>query len=110
MIVNDNVNVEQEDEELTAYINENIEKLQNDAKIRLMKVMRKNRREIKRLNDHATECLISNNKDGYKYAINKIRSIAGLSDNNQLDVLWETSRERVIQLIYEASNSVRGDE
>ncbi|CAL9965603.1 hypothetical protein VPHD480_0104 [Vibrio phage D480] len=58
--------------------------------------IKKNKREIKRLHKHAQECLINDNKDGYIYAIGKLRKLTGhVVGDDVLETLWQTSREQV---------------
>ncbi|AUR85830.1 coil containing protein [Vibrio phage 1.081.O._10N.286.52.C2] len=62
--------------------------------------IKKNQREITRLRKHAEECLISNNKAGYIYAIGKLRAFTGQSvAEDVLEVLWTTSREQVMSIV-----------
>ncbi|MGL5306478.1 MAG: DUF2654 domain-containing protein [Aeromonas veronii] len=73
------------------------------AEKRAAKILKKNSREINRLQKHAEECLYTMNREGYIYAIGKIRTIIRkpLSDE-ALGVLFDTSIERLIELANEA--------
>lgn len=69
---------------------------------RAMKVLTKNKREIKRLELLAKEALVEGNKTSYIYAISKIRSIVRKPiDADIMETLWKTSRERVLELMQE---------
>lgn len=62
---------------------------------------KKNKKEIDRLKKHASDSLITNNKDGYIYSIRKLRKITfqkPLSDD-VLKSLFITSKEKVDELI-----------
>lgn len=70
---------------------------------RARKVLKQHKREIERLKKHAEECLYQLNREGYVYAIGKIRKIirSPLSDF-ELNALYDTSVERIIELAREA--------
>lgn len=70
---------------------------------RARKILKQHKREIDRLKKHAEKCLYELNRDGYVYAIGKIRTIirSPLSDF-ELNALYETSVERIIELAREA--------
>ena len=70
---------------------------------RARKVLKKHKREIDRLKAHAEHCLYNLNREGYVYAIGKIRTIirSPLSDM-ELNALYDTSVERIIELAREA--------
>lgn len=69
---------------------------------RARKILKKHKREIDRLKAHAEQCLYNLNREGYVYAIGKIRTIirSPLSDM-ELNALYDTSVERVIELANE---------
>ncbi|CAM0044558.1 hypothetical protein VPHF86_0098 [Vibrio phage F86] len=61
--------------------------------------VRKNKREIARLRKHAEACLFSENKEGYIYAIGKLREFTGNPvSRDVLETLWETSHEQVVKI------------
>lgn len=77
--------------------------IQEQAKREASRILKKNKREIERLKKHGQMCLLSGNKHGYVYAINKLR---GIYKQPQVDAatgetLYETSRQRLIELIQE---------
>ncbi|MGL5582930.1 MAG: DUF2654 domain-containing protein [Cetobacterium sp.] len=76
-----------------------VDPFQAIADKRAKKILKKNKREIDRLKAHAEKCLYEMNKEGYKYAIGKIRTIIRkpLSDE-LLEVLYNTSLERIIEI------------
>lgn len=49
--------------------------VQKEAKRRATKILKKNKREIKRLKSHAEKCLLTGNEFGYIYAIRKLKQI-----------------------------------
>ncbi|CAL9973971.1 hypothetical protein VPHD479_0176 [Vibrio phage D479] len=62
--------------------------------------MRKNAREIKRLRAHAEKCLLDENKEGYIYAVGKLRKIIGKEvSRDVLETMYETSLEEVVKII-----------
>lgn len=78
--------------------NEKLTQEQKEFRDRMFKkIFTKNRREITRLEKHAKHCLITNNKDGYIYAIGKLRKIVGKGEIDQqtAESLWLTSKERL---------------
>ena len=76
------------------------------AEKRAAKILKKNKREIDRLQKHAEECLFSMNREGYIYAIGKIRTIIRKPLSHEaLGVLFDTSVERLIELANEAIKS-----
>lgn len=68
------------------------------------KILKKNRREIERLKLHAEKCLFELNREGYIYAIGKIRTIIRKPLSHEaLGALYDTSVERLIELAKEAA-------
>ncbi|AGN30118.1 hypothetical protein VPFG_00116 [Vibrio phage nt-1] len=89
-----------EDQEVLDYLDEM--QLRRKALIEkeAQRRIKKNSREIKRLRKHAEKCLIEDNKDGYIYAIRKLRSITGQPvADDVLETLWKTSRDQVLTII-----------
>lgn len=75
---------------------------------RAKKVLKKHSKEISRLKKHAEKCLFELNKDGYIYAIGKIRTIIRKPmDQESLGVLYDTSVERLIEIANEATKSIK---
>jgi len=77
--------------------NEQIEELSNtpvynQAMRQAEKFLKKNRREWKRLHNHAQEALFDNNKEQYCYAIKKMRDILKQPYTEELiDEMWKSS-------------------
>lgn len=63
--------------------------------------MKKYKKEIDRLKQHAEDCLITNNKDGYIYAIDKLRQLTFKKklDYKTMESLYITSKEKVDEII-----------
>lgn len=75
--------------------------IKNESERRAALYFKKNKKEIDRLKKHASDSLITNNKDGYIYSIRKLRKISfqkPLSDS-VLESLYITSKEKVDELI-----------
>lgn len=86
-----------EDVELTKAINE---AQQNQIDKHTALFFKKNKRELKRLEEWAKTTLIEGNKEGYIYAIRKLRAVTGKSvSEDVLETLYETSRDEVLKII-----------
>ncbi|EQA7786751.1 DUF2654 domain-containing protein [Acinetobacter baumannii] len=99
-----------EDEELhTEFDAERIQrKLENDAKRKADKLIKKNKRELERLKKHAGECLITNNFDGYSYAIKKLRKFYRQPYNDELiKLMWNSSREAMLDIAHNAAKNLK---
>ncbi|QDH49153.1 hypothetical protein PHYNN_115 [Pantoea phage Phynn] len=69
--------------------------------------MRKNRREWKRLNNRASDALLSGDKEAYSYAIRKMRDMMKQPYNEKLiESMWVSSRAAVIDMIRSAQRKV----
>ena len=91
-----------EDTELTEQINKTLNQSQLAAEKEAQQRIKKHKREIKRLNEYATSCLINDKKEGYIYCISKLRSIINKPVSRDiLESLWKTSRERVVAIMAE---------
>lgn len=67
---------------------------------RATKILSKNKREIKRLEELGKAALLCGNKESYKYAVGKVRKIIQKPvDDEILEVLWKTSYEQVKEII-----------
>ncbi|QAX98607.1 hypothetical protein AsFcp4_185 [Aeromonas phage AsFcp_4] len=68
------------------------------------KYLAKHGKEIKRLREHAEECLHVCNKDGYIYAIEKLRVLTMQKpiERSVLESLWLSSKQRYDELVMEA--------
>ncbi|BES53229.1 hypothetical protein [Aeromonas phage phiWae14] len=96
-------------DEIETEIKERQEKVLRElAEKRAKKHLAKNAREIERLKQHAEECLHVCNKDGYIYAISKLRKITMQSvlDKDVLESLWMSSKQRYDELVVEAYKQV----
>lgn len=64
-----------------------------EVKARVDKILKKNKREIKRLKQWAETCIFKGNKDGYIYAISKLRSIykQPALTKDEADVMWNST-------------------
>lgn len=95
------------DEYVDNVLNQKYEFAQKAAKKAADKKVRKFRRELSRLNALATESLINDNKESYKYAIGKIREFTGKPvTDDVMEMLYKTSRERYVELVQEAKEIV----
>lgn len=73
------------------------------------KHMKQNGREINRLKNHMYECLITNNINGYVYALEKIRRLC-LQSALPVDVMesmYRSSKMSVDELVYK---TMRGED
>lgn len=93
--------VEQIDEDEYERIQKVIEEeKRRQANALATKIFKKNRREIKRLNDHAAAAVLENNFEAYKYAICKLRDIYKQPYNDEIiRVNWQTTRQQVWEII-----------
>lgn len=70
-------------------------------------ILKKYKREIKRLNLHAQGAVLENNFDAYKYAIEKLRTIYRQPYNDELIVnMWATTRHQIWSLINAGTKEV----
>lgn len=91
-----------EDKELTDHLNNMLSNKQEQIKRKVNKMVRKHRREMKRLRILGENALINGKEEQYVYAIGKIRSLVGMNiPDDILHTMYKTSRERVLQLIDE---------
>lgn len=81
------------------------EKIKQDANKKAEKILRKNKREIKRLKEHGQLALVSGNIDQYVYAIEKLRRIYKQAPLGQagLELMYRTSREKLFEMIKQYS-------
>lgn len=76
------------------------EEAQKRANAMATKIFKKNRREIKRLNEHASAAVLENNFEAYKYAISKLRDIYKQPYTDEIiQVNWQTTRQEVWDII-----------
>lgn len=76
-----------------------VDPFQAIAEKRAHKILKKNSREIERLKQHAEKCLYELNRDGYIYAIGKLRKIIRKPLNDEaLGALYDTSVERIVEM------------
>lgn len=63
-------------------------------------ILKKNKREIKRLNILAQEAVLDNNFESYKYAVGKLRVLYRQPATDELIVtMWETTRRQIWDII-----------
>lgn len=63
-------------------------------------ILRKNRREIRRLNELAQGAVLENNFDSYAYAIKKLRKLYRQPYNDEIiNTGWQTTRKQVWDII-----------
>ncbi|AAU29250.1 hypothetical protein [Escherichia phage CLB_P2] len=75
-----------------------------EAASQAAKILKKNAREIKRLNTHAQGAVLENNFEAYKYAIIKLRGIYRQPTTDEIvRVMWETTRKQIWEIINGAS-------
>lgn len=95
---------EEENERIARLIEEESQKRANAM---ATKIFKKNRREIKRLNDHAVAAVLENNFEAYKYAITKLRDIYKQPYNEEIiSVNWQTTRKQVWEIINAGTKTV----
>ncbi|UKH49457.1 hypothetical protein [Enterobacter phage vB-EclM_KMB17] len=83
------------------------EESQRRANAMATKIFKKNRREIKRLNDHAAVAVLENNFEAYKYALCKLRDIYKQPYNDEIiRVNWQTTRQQVWEIINAGTKTV----
>ena len=106
MVENETVGAE-EDLEYTKQINEMLSVAEKAASKEAHRRVKKNQKEITRLNNWATQALISNHKERYIYAISKLRKMINKEVSDDiLETLWKTSREQYEKIRDEGVNSV----
>lgn len=70
-------------------------------------ILKKHRREIKRLNEHAQGAVLENNFEAYKYAITKLRALYRQPATDELIVtMWKTTRRQIWDIINAHSEKV----
>ncbi|QBX32731.1 hypothetical protein Asfd1_105 [Aeromonas phage Asfd_1] len=76
------------------------ERLQEQAEKQAAKHLKKNGRELKRLKKHAERALFANNREQYKYAINKLRVLYKQKSlpSDVMDVMFDTSRAQIVDM------------
>lgn len=83
------------------------DRIEKQARKKAEKILKKNKREIDRLKKHAENCLISGNKDGYCYAIKKLRDFYKQPYTNELvDSMWRSSRAAMFDIVKHASSKL----
>ena len=99
----DQIEIQRQDDEESFY-----EQMQNDivsaAEKKASKHLKKHKTEIARLKRHAHDCVMSNNFEGYKYSILKLRKLYKIKNpgNTSIRDLWLGTRESVGFLINNA--------
>lgn len=90
-----------DDKELEQQVEQTIEASHRVARKMAKQRFNKNKREMMRLEKHAHKCLLLGNKEGYMYSIGKLRRIINKPNvsTETLEMLYETSRERVLEVL-----------
>lgn len=84
-----------------------MEAAEAQATARANKIVRKNRREIERLQTHAGDAVLENNFPAYKYAIEKLRTILKQPFNDEIILTgWQTSRKTIWDIINAGSSKI----
>lgn len=94
----------QEQEKIEDLIKARNDLIESSAQKQANKILKKQRFEIKRLNDLIEESIIKNSFDSYEYGIKKLRDIYRQPYNDELIRMnWETTRQTIMDLINEKS-------
>lgn len=97
----DDIAAAEEDQELMDFVEAQAKERERLVQKQADKYMRKHRREIRRLEKHAEKTLLEGNKEGYIYAIGKLRTLIGKDvSRDVLESLWKTSREQVLTIAH----------
>lgn len=76
------------------------EAMMKEADKKAQKLLKKNKRELTRLKNHAGECLLKNNFSGYSYAIKKLRDFYKQPYNDELiKSMWNSSRKALLDIV-----------
>ncbi|AHY25028.1 hypothetical protein AVV36_gp066 [Pectobacterium bacteriophage PM2] len=95
------------DEQLDEAIERIEQETSNEARIKAHSILKKNKREIKRLNDLASGAVLENNFDSYSYAIKKLRKIYRQPTNETIiTTMWQTTRQQIWNLINDRSKEI----
>lgn len=71
-----------------------------EAQSQAAKILKKNAREIARLNKHAQGAVLENNFEAYKYALVKLRGIYRQPVTEDLiKLMWETTRKQILEIV-----------
>lgn len=91
---------ENEQKEMDTAIEAAQARIAANAKSKADKIIKKNSRELERLNKHAQQSVLDNNFAAYKYAIEKSRKILRQPFNDELiKVQWETTRRQIWEIV-----------
>lgn len=70
-------------------------------------ILKKNKREIQRLNLHAQGAVLENNYLAYEYAIKKLRKIYRQPyTDDMIATMWETTRQQIWNIINAGTKTV----
>ena len=84
-----------------------MEAAEEQAIARANKIVRKNRRELERLQAHAGDAVLDNNFPAYKYAIEKLRTILKQPFNDEIILTcWNTSRKSVWDILNAGTSKI----
>lgn len=82
------------------YAEEIQDKIQSNADKKAQKILRKNKREIRRLKLHAEKAVYANNYVAYAYAIKKLRGYYKQPYTEELiKLMWKTTRDTVYNIV-----------
>lgn len=71
-----------------------------EANSQAAKILKKNAREIRRLNLHAQGAVLENNFEAYKYALIKLRCIYRQPVTDELvQLMWESTRKQIWEIV-----------
>lgn len=95
------------EDEIQAAIEKMEEQSRIDSEKQAAAFIKKNKVEIKRLNEHAQGAVLENNFPAYKYAIEKLRKLYRQPSTDELVVMmWETTRREIWKIINDNSGKV----
>lgn len=71
-----------------------------EAQSQAAKILKKNAREIARLNKHAQGAVLENNFEAYKYALVKLRGIYRQPVTEDLiKLMWDSTRKQIWEIV-----------
>lgn len=83
------------------------EESEAQAEKQAISIVKKHKREIKRLNEHAQGAVLENNFEAYSYAIKKLRDLYRQPYNDELILsMWQTTRKQIWDIINAGSKTI----
>lgn len=74
-------------------------RIEAEAMKKALKLIKKNKREIARLKNHAGECVMTGNYFGYQYAVKKLRDFYRQPYTDELILqMWNSTRQAVVDI------------